>query len=117
MKNRKQKKNNNSSQTGLRLMIALGALASTVSGWALLSRQEEQAANLQNTKGLPDPETVEVTVQLPALPTLVPENGVDPDDLPEQPSPTQPNMTLRVVNNPRSAPSSSSNPVARTRSS
>jgi hypothetical protein len=117
MTRQNQRKRTNASFTGIRILIALGALASTIGGWASFSRKEEQAPPSQDGLKSSDQATLELTVQLPAMPTLVPDMGVDPQDLPEEPIPTPGNLTLRVVNSPRAAPSSSSNPVARTRSS
>ena len=113
MNNRKKtRKTADKSTTGVKTLLATGALLTTLGGWAILAKKDTTLLSSQESQPI---STEELTLEFPPLPTLVPEGGFDPSSIPETPPEAPQAVKLRVVNSPRSSSAPAS--VTRTRSS
>lgn len=116
MTTRKTQSQKRKTETGLRMLLVSSALTLTLGGWGILSLKNKDTIEENTPNDYLELES-DVSIEFPAMPTLVAHEVIDLQGLPEPPPAEENKVTLRVVNSPRSSPSSSPKPAARTRSS
>jgi hypothetical protein len=93
-----KKSASSSNSAGTKILVTAASLVTVMGGWAALALQQQSTLNAQNSIDVPD-DASQVVLDLPPLPTLVPE----PSSIPLITSPNRP-VTSPITFSPYSLP-------------